>query len=217
MANGIGFSYQPGTSAAPGRQGQGAGGFRSVGPQEAIQTLSLRVPERANPVAPISRALMTAPGSSAAGADALTSMVAQLMQAFSGGGGMGDFLPGGGAREETGGAPPVATDTGQVMDDPRIRGPVITPNPTQNPGGGTRNPPPPRVSPGEDGRYPTSPPPRPPDVIDPPGREVVEDTPAPIPQDTPGLFDERVDLPPWLRIKAGQMPPLFGNDDIQFG
>ena len=62
-------------------------GGRSVGqagssPQEAVKILSLRVPKTLPSNAPVSRALLTSPGSAAPGAGGLDSLVQALMRAF---------------------------------------------------------------------------------------------------------------------------------------
>jgi hypothetical protein len=81
MANGLGVSYQPGAGNGTGPDGAPSGA-RRLSPQESVKILSLRVPERANPTAPINRSLLTSPGSAAPGASALNSLIAQLQQAF---------------------------------------------------------------------------------------------------------------------------------------
>lgn len=87
MPEPIGFSFAPGADAAQGMRDQSVSGGGSVGqrassPQQAVRILSLRVPAALPSNAPVSRSLLTNPGSAAPGGSALTSMVRALMEAF---------------------------------------------------------------------------------------------------------------------------------------
>lgn len=88
MPPGIGYSRDiplQGDSGGP-NSPQGGANAGGMSPQEAVQILSLRVPERPSPTALAPLPLLTSPGGMGAGAQGLDSMIAALIQAFGGGG-----------------------------------------------------------------------------------------------------------------------------------
>jgi hypothetical protein len=217
MANGLGVSYQPGSVNGAGPDGAPSGA-RRLSPQESVKILSLRVPERANPTAPINRSLLTSPGSAAPGASALNSLVAQLQQAFRGVSPMGNApmmpapmpspMPSPG-RTEVPNAIPTPVDTGVI--GPGVRGPQgpqVQPSPAQEDA-----PPPPLdmtpqwldATPPEVPLAPTAPPP--PKVIPGDGTRVGTATEPP-----PSLFEAEAEIPWWQRKE--QMEGLFNNTGI---
>lgn len=235
MASGFGLSYQPGAENAPGREGQGRnGGAKRTSPQEAVKLLKLRVPERANPTAPISRALMTSPGGAAPGASALMQMVQQLRQGVQPSAPMGSpMVPPLSGRMPAPGPLPEAIDNG--MSGGGVRGPQmprVQPNPAPVPqaidnglGGDVRDPRMPTVQPNPEPLWPstgqpevplapTAPPP--PRVI--PGIDNTAGIDAgawtgdqgtrTAEPEPPSLFDEAADLPWWMQKKADS---LFGS------
>jgi hypothetical protein len=83
MPPGIGFSFQPGHDAQQSMQDAPFGPSPSAStPQQAVQIRSLRVPKTLPSNAPVSRSLLTAPGSAAPGGNDLTSFVQALRQLF---------------------------------------------------------------------------------------------------------------------------------------
>jgi hypothetical protein len=81
MANGIGYSFQPGGQDIQ-TDATGSASGRGLSPQEAVKILSLRIPERPSPTAIAPMPLLTSQGG--AGVPGLDSLVAALMQSFQG-------------------------------------------------------------------------------------------------------------------------------------
>jgi hypothetical protein len=219
MANGFGVTYQPGSAD---RSGEGTpSGARRMSPQESVKILSLRVPERANPTAPINRGLLTSPGSAAPGASALNSLVAQLQQAFKAmppipnAPMMPAPLPSPG-RAEVPGAIPTPVDTGVI--GPGVRGPQgpqaqPSPQPQPSPVDNPQGMPAPLdmtpmwldATPPEVPLAPTAP--QAPKVI--PGDDTHVGTATEPP---PSLFEASAEIPWWQRKE--QMDSLFNNTGI---
>lgn len=135
----LGFSFQPGQDQGNGLQDQpvrppGQGGSS---PQEAVKILNLRVPKTLPSNAPVNRALLGGPGgamngSSAPGAQGLTSLVQALQQAFRAQAPMGSpmqpMLPGAPQAPQTA---PTFPSAGTQPTGPTFQGNVDTP-PLQN-------------------------------------------------------------------------------------
>lgn len=85
MANDFGFRYQPGAQDTS-LQKQGAGGPQTTVPQEAIRTLSLRVPQTTSTPGLAPLPLLNAKGG---GGSDLDMLLQALLSAFSQGGGGG--------------------------------------------------------------------------------------------------------------------------------
>jgi hypothetical protein len=214
MANGLGVSYQPGAMNGTGPDGAPSGA-RRLSPQESVKILSLRVPERANPTAPINRSLLTSPGSASPGASALNRLVAQLQQAFKAmppipnAPMMPAPLPSPG-RTEVPGAIPAPVDTGVI--GPGVRGPQgpqVQPSPVED--APQAQPMPLDVAPMWPAAQPEVPlertgPPAP-KVI--PGEEMRQGTATEPP---PSLFEASAEMPWWQRKE--QMDSLFNNTGI---
>ena len=85
----LGKTFAPGSDLQMQGSGQnGVGGPRGLSPQQAVKILSLRVPEALPSNAPAHRSLLTSPGSRAAGAGGLQSLIQQLIQSFKPGAGV---------------------------------------------------------------------------------------------------------------------------------
>ena len=113
MPDGMGFRYQPGATDTPLKPGQGHGGGLTTAPQQAIRTLSLRVPQTTSVpgVAPLP--LLNARGG---GGSDLDMLLTALLKAF---GGQGSQRPSGGSPTPPRVRPPI--------DDPTVdRGPLET-------------------------------------------------------------------------------------------
>jgi hypothetical protein len=78
----LGFSFAPGADQQQMQDQPVAQGAAGGSPQQAVKVLSLRVPKTLPSNAPVSRSLLTGPGSSAPGAGGLDSLVQALLQAF---------------------------------------------------------------------------------------------------------------------------------------
>jgi hypothetical protein len=114
MPDGIGYRYQPGANEALLQRG-GNGGSPTTAPQTAIRTLSLRVPQTQSVPGLSPLPLLNATGG---GGSDLDMLLAALLKAFGGGGGMGQ----GPSRPNAQGAPPRIIPG---IDDPtEDRGPL---------------------------------------------------------------------------------------------
>jgi hypothetical protein len=215
MANGLGVSYQPGAGNGTGPDGAPSGA-RRLSPQESVKILSLRVPERANPTAPINRSLLTSPGSAAPGASALNGLIAQLQQAFQ-------------ARPPIANAPMVPAPMPSPRPSPgrtEVPNAIPTPVDTGVIGPGVRGPQGPQVQPDAPDQaqpmpldvapmWPTAQPevplertgPPAPKVI--PGEEMRQGTAT---EPAPSLFEASAEMPWWQRKE--QMDSLFNNTGI---
>lgn len=132
MADPFGVSFSP---AGPSRQGQAQSGQKPSPVQQAIQTLSLRIPRvvGAGSVAP--QALLSSPGGAAVGGDPnAASLLEAIKRLLFGGGGTAPGTVGTGAPLPRDGGQPSPQGTPSWLPPP---------GPTQpTPGGPTNSPPP---------------------------------------------------------------------------